>query len=320
MENWLGHLQEFIGPDYFHGAVQYFIVSGAFILDYFLGEPRRFHPLVGFGKLADYTEKYFYGGRGMGVFATLVLVTPFVVLTGYIYYLFPVATSIIILYFALGGNSLQLHARSISGALKNGELFEARRRTGMIVSRDTKNLDETALSKATIESVLENGNDAIFGALFWFLIGGAPGVLCFRLVNTLDAMWGYRNERYLKFGWACARADDVMNYIPTRLTAFSYAFGGSFRRALQAWKKQGGTWKSPNAGPVMASGAGSLGLSLGGSAVYGARTEERQVLGGGREPDADDIDRSLSLLRRALLVWFIFIIPFLLFLREVSLA
>jgi len=324
MENWLGAFQEFTGPLLFQAVVLYVVILSAFVLDFLVGEPRRFHPLAGFGKLAELTEKHFYGGRVMGVLATLVVVAPFVVLTGYVYVLFPVTTSVFMLYFTLGAHSLSIHAESVSEALKNGELSEARRHTGMIVSRDTKDLDETGLSKATIESVLENGNDAIFGALFWFIIGGPAGVLCFRLLNTLDAMWGYRNERYLKFGWACARLDDVMNFIPARLTALSYAFAGSFRSALRAWNRQAGTWKSPNAGPVMASGAGSLELSLGGSAVYGARTEERQVLGGGPEPDGRDINRSLSLLRRALLVWFVIIIPCLIFIsiffREVLFA
>ncbi|MES0490205.1 MAG: adenosylcobinamide-phosphate synthase CbiB [Leptospirales bacterium] len=320
MENWLGNVQEFTGVPFFQGLVLYLAVLFAFLLDCLLGEPARFHPLAGFGKLANSIEKHFYGARVMGVIALFILITPFVGVSVYLYYLFPFATSVIILYFALGGNSLQKHARSIHEALIQKKLPEARRRTGMIVSRDTKNLDETGISKATIESVLENGNDAIFGALFWFLVAGAPGVLCFRLVNTLDAMWGYRNERYLKFGWAAARTDDVMNFIPARLTAFSYAIAGSFRNALRAWKQQGGTWKSPNAGPVMASGAGSLKLSLGGSAIYSSRIEKRQTLGNGPEPVASDIDRSISLLRRALLVWFIFIIPCMLFLREVSLA
>ena len=154
-----------------------------------------------------------------------------------------------------------------------------------------------------MESTLENGNDAVFGALFWFILFGGAGAVLFRLANTLDAMWGYKTGRFLRFGWAAARIDDVLNYLPARLTALSYALFGQTRRALACWRVQAPLWESPNAGPVMAAGAGSLGLALGGAAIYHGEREERTVLGEGRAPCAEDIGRALALLRRSTGLW-----------------
>ena len=159
------------------------------------------------------------------------------------------------------------------------------------------------MAKATVESVLENGNDAIFGALFWFALLGGPGALMFRLANTLDAMWGYRNERYLRFGWAAARIDDVLNYIPARLTALSYALLGNTADALRCWRTQAPAWDSPNAGPVMAAGAGTLGVSLGGPAIYHGQLEDRPRLGTGDAARATDIDKAVALVHNSIWLW-----------------
>jgi adenosylcobinamide-phosphate synthase len=145
--------------------------------------------------------------------------------------------------------------------------------------------------------VLENGNDAIFGALFWFALLGGPGALMFRLVNTLDAMWGYRTPHFVYFGWAAARLDDVLNYLPARITALCYATLGHFRQALHCWRHQAYKWDSPNAGPVMAAGAGALGLRLGGRARYHGAWKERPVLGRGAKPTAADIEHAIRLVR-----------------------
>jgi adenosylcobinamide-phosphate synthase len=164
-------------------------------------------------------------------------------------------------------------------------------------------MDNKAVATAAVESVLENGNDAVFGALFWFLVAGAPGAVLYRLANTLDAMWGYRTARYLYFGWAAARLDDVLNFIPARLTALTYALIGSTRIAWRCWRVQAGAWESPNAGPVMAAGAGALGLALGGGAYYHGQWEERPPLGMGMPPDAAAIRAAVRLVGLGVLVW-----------------
>jgi adenosylcobinamide-phosphate synthase len=289
------------------------ITIAAVLIDWQLGEPRRFHPLIGFGHLATWVECRFYGSLALsparrrlrGTLAVGLLLTPAVALAMAITRLPCVsdAAAALLLYLALGHRSLHEHARPIAAALHAGNLDAARGRLGYIVSRDTATLNTTDIAKGAVESVLENGNDAVFAALFWFVAGGAPAVVAYRLANTLDALWGYRNARYLHFGWAAARLDDLLNYLPARLTALTYALMGDAPRALRCWRAQGVTWKSPNAGPVMAAGAGSLGVQLGGPAVYRGQREERPLLGAGAPPEADDIERALDLVRRGVGLW-----------------
>ena len=270
------------------------------LLDTVLGEPRRWHPLVGFGNWAKYLERHMNRGtRLWGLLAVLCAVVPWVALGMFRYWVVDIAA----LYFALGHRSLWEHALRVRQALEAGSLEEARIRVGYMVSRDTGKMDARAVAAATVESVLENGNDAVFGALFWFLVAGAPGVLLFRLANTLDAMWGYRTPRYLYFGWAAARLDDVLNFVPARLTALTYALIGSTRNALRCWRLQARAWESPNAGPVMAAGAGALELGLGGGAYYHGQWEERPPLGVGSAPDAAAITAALRLVRSGVVLW-----------------
>jgi adenosylcobinamide-phosphate synthase len=276
----------------------------AVLLDQLLGEVPRFHPLVGFGNLASAIEKKL-NRRSLagGLFAWLLTIGPWVALAFWLRPLAPFAVDVVLLYFALGAQSLCEHAEAIASPLQEGRLDEARRRVGRIVSRDTSRLDESGIAKAGVESVLENGNDAIFATLFWFAVLGGPGALLFRLSNTLDAMWGYRTERYNLFGRFAARFDDALNFIPARLTALTYALLGHTRNALTCWRAQAPGWDSPNAGPVMAAGAGSLGIQLGGTAIYHGQEENRPPLGAGPDPEAADLGRALALIHRSLWLW-----------------
>jgi adenosylcobinamide-phosphate synthase len=288
----------------------------ALALDWALGEPRRWHPLVGFGAYARILERrlqardaaragHALADRARGVLAVCLAVLPPVALCAVLdrAQLVSAPLSVLVLYLVVGHRSLRDHALAVREALDRDDLSEARRRVGLMVSRDTADMGATRVAGAAAESVLENGNDALFGALFWFFVAGAPGALLYRLVNTLDAMWGYRTPRYLYFGWAAARCDDLLNLIPARLTALTYALTGHCRTALRCWRKQAVHWDSPNAGPVMAAGAGALGLRLGGGAFYDGEWCERAALGEGAEPAAADITRALRLVERALIVW-----------------
>ena len=295
-----------------------FEIIAAALLDGLLGEPSHWHPLVGFGRFAQRLEEWLNpsaisrpaenaAARGYfgGVIAVLTAVTPPVLVLWALdrYTHFAPLLAIGILYLVIGHRSLHEHANSVERALRRGDLAEARRRVGAIVSRDTSDMDLHRIAGATVESLLENGNDALFGALFWFLLAGVPGALTYRLINTLDAMWGYRTDRYRQFGWAAARLDDVMNFLPARLTALSYAVVGHAATALRCWRLQAPAWDSPNAGPVMASGAGALQVRLGGGAFYHGRWRERSDLGEGRPVEIGDISRARRLVLRALLLW-----------------
>jgi len=287
------------------------------LLDRWLGEPRRWHPLVGFGRVATAVANWLNRPEriaprqrlaGLLAWALMVLIPAGIVswLIAQAHAVHPAlawALDAVVLYAALGSRSLAQHIAPIADALARNDLPAARLLTARIVSRDTEDADAEALARAACESALENGNDAIFGALFWFLIGGAPAVIIFRLANTLDAMWGYRTPRWLMFGWAAARIDDLLNLVPARLTALSYALLGATAQALRCWRTQARAWSSPNAGPVMAAGAGAVGVALGGGARYHGEWEERPPLGIGDRPAATHVHACLRLVQRTLWLW-----------------
>ncbi|MGB7651455.1 MAG: adenosylcobinamide-phosphate synthase CbiB [Gallionella sp.] len=288
-------------------------LCAAVLLDALLGEPRRFHPLVGLGDVARRVERFCYPANRAsaahlywrGIAAVCLVIFPFVLLAAWLQTL-PIVGAIfpiIVLYFCIAPRSLREHALRVFVALQANDLAAARSAVSMMVSRDTTQLTENGVAKATVESVLENGNDAIFAALFWFVVAGLPGVVLYRLSNTLDAMWGYRNARYNYFGWAAARLDDALNFVPARLTALSYALLGKSRSALHCWRTQAPLWDSPNAGPVMAAGAGALQVKLGGAAIYHGVSEARPLLGCGAEVAAGDIPRAVALVQGVLGWW-----------------
>ena len=283
------------------------------LIDLILGEARRWHPLVGFGNLASWLERLLNRSRQSivcGALAWLLAVVSPVFAAVWLLRLaatqsFWVAAvmHVSLLYFSIGLRSLREHLLPIAAALVSHDLPLARTLTARIVSRDTADADASDLAKAGVESLLENGNDAVFGTLFWFVIAGGPGALLFRLANTLDAMWGYRTPRYLRFGRVAARIDDALNWLPARLTALSYAALGNTRNALWCWRAQAPAWSSPNAGPVMAAGAGALGLALGGDAIYDGVAESRPALGRGEVACAADIIRAWHLVLGTCAMW-----------------
>lgn len=285
----------------------------AIALDHWLGEPRNaYHPLVGFGRWAAWLETVFrrpqHSPRLQKAFGLLAWLCALSVSAFGLLWLTipPVAQTmfgITILYFCIGARSLQQHAYAVHSALTAGDLALARQQVGNIVSRQTADITMADVRRAAVESVLENGADAVFAPLFWFVLLGPFGALLYRFANTLDAMWGYKNPRYLHFGWAAARFDDLLNWIPARLTALSYAAIGNSRQAIDTWQNQAHLLDSPNAGPVMTAGAGALNLQLGGPAWYHGQLKQKPWFGGKQTPTNADIHRAMGLIYKTLALW-----------------
>ena len=205
-------------------------------------------------------------------------------------------------YVAAGGTSLCRTGEQMVGLLTAGDVDGARALLPSLCGRDPAVLDAAGLTRAALESIAENTSDAQVGPLVWAALGGAPAVLMYRAVNTLDAMIGNRSPRYARFGWAAARADDLANLLAARFTglcvvACAPVVGGSPAAALRAWRRDARGHPSPNAGVAEASFAGALGVRLGGPTQYAHELEIRPTLGDGRVPEVADLDRAVRLSR-----------------------
>lgn len=282
--------------------------TAGLIADALLGDPRRGHPVAGFGRAAARVESLLWrDDRGRGALHTLVCAGGAVGAAALAARAvrdrpaLAVALTAATAWSVVGGTSLGREARAIGGALAAGDLEVARERLPHLCGRDPHSLDGPGIARAVVESVAENTSDAVVGALVWGAIGGVPGLVGFRAVNTLDAMVGHKSPRHRRYGWASARLDDLAGWPGARLTAaLAVAAGGRPSEAVRAWKADAGRHPSPNAGPVEAAFAGALGVRLGGTLAYAGRVEHRPVLNGaaGREVRGADIERAVRLSRR----------------------
>jgi adenosylcobinamide-phosphate synthase len=268
----------------------------AILLDLLLGDPRRLpHPVQGIGWLALRVEapllRMIPHQRLAGVIAVLVVVGITVLVgsalvTGAtaIHPLAGDTVSILIIYSCLAPRSLHDHALAVYQPLVSGNLPEARERVGWLVGRDTGGLDEGEITRAAVESVAENTVDGCTAPLLFACLGGPLAALAYKAISTLDSTFGYRNERYLQFGWASARLDDLVNLIPARLTALLVSPAAALLRlnSKQAWKifrRDRHNHPSPNGGQIEAAVAGALGVRLGGANSYSGRVDMRPFMG-----------------------------------------
>ncbi|MFD0850781.1 cobalamin biosynthesis protein, partial [Actinomadura adrarensis] len=273
-------------------------------LDALVGDPRRGHPVAAFGRVARVLETRLYAdSRGRGVFYVGVLVggaagVGFLaerVVRGR-----PVArvgVTALATWAVLGGTSLGRVGLRMARVLEAGDVDAGRELLSHLCARDPAGLDAAELARATVESVAENTSDAVVAPLVWGLVGGVPGLLAYRAANTLDAMVGYRSPRYERFGWAAAKLDDVLNWVPARVTGVLAVVGAgdSAGRAWRVFLRDGGRHPSPNAGRCEAAFAGALGVKLGGVNAYGGRVERREEMGDGRAPEVRDVRRAVRL-------------------------
>jgi adenosylcobinamide-phosphate synthase len=280
-----------------------------FLADAAWGDPQRCHPVAGFGRLATVIEARTYADRrGAGIRHVGALVGGAYAAGVWFERAARRRWSLELLgtaaatWAVLGGRSLRREAIAVESLLAAEDLPAARLRVRTLVGRDTASLSTEEIARAAVESVAENTADAVVAPLFWGAVAGVPGLLSYRAINTLDAMIGHRSPRYLRFGWAAARLDDVVNWLPARLAgllsvAAAPLVAGSPRKAWQAWRRDARQHPSPNAGVVEAAFAGALGARLGGRNVYGGKVEDRGGLGDGRPVEIGDIGRAVRLSR-----------------------
>ncbi|WP_375546580.1 cobalamin biosynthesis protein [Actinophytocola gossypii] len=273
------------------------------------GDPRRGHPVAGFGRAAQRLERVLYRDHKLAGVAHVAVLGGGVVAAGALVEragrhspVVRTLTTAAATWLVLGGRSLAVEGAAIGRELDAGELPAARERLPHLCGRDPSEMDAEGLARAAVESVAENTSDAVVAPLVWGAVAGVPGLLGYRAVNTLDAMVGYRSPRYRRFGWASARLDDVVNLLPARLAAAltvagAPVVGGSWRGAWQSWHRDAAAHPSPNAGRVEAAFAGALEVRLGGRTVYPHGVEERPVLGEGRTPDSGHVTRAVELSR-----------------------
>jgi len=282
-------------------------LAGGFAADLLAGDPRRGHPVAGFGRGALAAERVAYapsrargalfvgalvGGAALG--AELAARAASRIRGG------RAAVLLVVTWAALGGRSLARAGRGIAEALERDDLDGARAALPTLCGRDAAALDAPELCRAAVESLAENTSDAVVGALAWGALAGPAGVVAYRAANTLDAMVGHRSERYERFGWAAAKLDDLMGWPGARAGAAltvvcAPLVGGSPRAAWATLRRDGAAHPSPNAGRMEAAFAGALGVRLGGPLAYAGRAEVRPALGDGRAPDAADVRRAARL-------------------------
>nr|WP_285874795.1 adenosylcobinamide-phosphate synthase CbiB [Halalkalibacter oceani] len=268
----------------------------AVLIDRLVGDPRQLpHPVVGFGKLIAIGERRLNRGSGRKQKGLLMLVIVLSVvffvsalLVWSAYMLHPVAGLLLeawLISTTIAEKGLKQAADEVRKPLESNNLAEARHRLSYIVGRDTDKLDEAEITRATVETVAENTSDGITAPLFFAWIGGAPLALLYRAVNTCDSMVGYQNERYRDFGWASANFDDLLNWLPSRLTALVMIIANRpklQRSSRQCWavvRRDARKHPSPNSGWGEAAVAALLGIQLGGTNTYQGLVSNRAKMG-----------------------------------------
>jgi adenosylcobinamide-phosphate synthase len=306
-------------------------LTAAYFLDLLIGDPSWWpHPVRWIGQWISWCESLFYDAEGPAVYQRIAgFIFWLVVVVGVAsttlacvrlaLYLHPTGGAVLIVWIAyavLATRSLHNESRGVVRALASRDLPAARKRLSWIVSRDTSRLDEREILRAVMETVSENISDGIVAPLLFLSLGGPVGAAAYKAVNTMDSMVGYLNDRYRHFGWFAARADDVVNYIPSRLTALLMVAGAAalrldWRNAWRVTRRDARRMKSPNAGYPEAAAAGALNIQLGGANVYFGRTVEKPTLG-------DDVN-PLSLAVYASMVRLMYATSFLAFLLALGL-
>ena len=276
-----------------------YILIAAVTLDLLMGDPRFYpHPVVIIGKLISYLESKLRktGDRNFlqkikGVILVILTlgitfgISFFIIsLFTYLNYYLALIFQILLFYTTIAIRGLHQAGMEIYKKLQAGEVKQARQSLDLIVGRNTENLTEQEIIRAVVETVAENTSDGIIAPIFYFIIGGPILALLYKAVNTMDSMLGYKNEKYKYFGWAAAKLDDLVNYLPARITAFLFIIAAiiykkDYKRALKTIIKDAKKHDSPNAGFPEAAVAGALQIQLGGINKYFGEVSKKALLG-----------------------------------------
>lgn len=300
------------------------LALGVLADQFFADPPTRFHPVAWFGSASAEVEKYLWRDHKLaGLAHTVVCLVP-VGLAGFLVEKkLPgkVATTALATWVSLGAASLAKEGNQMAELLKNGDLEQARNQLMNLCGRDPQNLDEAELARAVVESLAENTADCAVASVFWLALAGIPGILIHRAANTLDAMVGHKNNRYLNYGYFSAKFDDLLDWVPARITGLASCLAAGFiskdaadagenlvtkirkspARIAKAWRimnRDARNHPSPNGGWCEAGFAGCLGIQLGGTnTYYGGRVEHRGLLGQGPRPGAIEIGQAARLVK-----------------------
>ena len=287
------------------------IVLLAILLDHLIPDRQGIKPFAWYRDWAESIEERFNGGKrthGIGAVALATLpIVAGVLLIHYILgelgWIFRVAFDVVVLYLCLDVHRLGKTANAISNALESGELGEADEKLVDLIGKAAPERTDANIARAAVEGVLKQGNSLIVSPIFWFILLGPFGAVLQRLSCILDSLWGHRYERFAEFGWAAARFDDLMGWVPARITALSYALMGSFEDALHCWRRRVGVWSDINSGPLLASGFGAMHMQICEATEEGEfeeRTTDLTVI-----PDAGHVQRAVALVWRVLLLWLV---------------
>src|SRR4030067_1283766 len=285
------------------------IVLLAVLLDHLVPDRHGFKPFAWYRDWAESIEERFNGGkRTHGVGALVLAPLPIAAgvmlihyILGEIGWVLRFAFDMVVLYLCVDVHRLGRTASAISNALESGELGEADESLRELTGKGASARNEANITRAAVEGVLKQGNSLIVSPVFWFIVLGPVGAVLQRLSCILDSLWGHRYERFAEFGWAAARFDDLMGWIPARITALSYALMGSFEDALHCWRRRVGVWSDINSRPLLASGFGAMHLQVCETAEEGEYDERSPDLA--IVTDASYVNRAVALAWRVMLLW-----------------
>ncbi len=309
----------------------WYILAAAFILDLIIGDPLMFpHPVRWMGKAIEKSEVWFRknmsGSEVTGMFFAIILIISTLLITIFLlsiaFFISPIIgkiIEIIIIYYCLSTLSLKKAALDVVRSLREEGLSIAKKRLSFIVGRDVEKLDEEGVSRAALETVAENLVDGVISPLFWAAIGGAPFAMMYKMINTLDSMVGYKNDKYREFGMASAKIDDLANYIPARfsvltITLAAFLLYGNWKDSFKTAVAEGRNHASPNAGYSEAAFAGALHVKLGGPNYYGDKLVVKPYIGSGfGAVSMDHVKRACTLMVYSSWVMLIVVMSFVYF-------